>query len=88
MSNNKGLDIEELLNAMRKDGVDEKSLWNKMPEGTRNLIRRERSSSKAAVSRNKVDQLAARVVGALADAPDNATRRKALDKARRMLGTR
>lgn len=35
-----------------------------------------------------VDQLACKLVGVLADAPSQATRRKALEKARRMIGTR
>ena len=35
-----------------------------------------------------VDQLACRLVGVLADAPTQETRRKALGKARRMLGVR
>ena len=35
-----------------------------------------------------VDQLACRLVGVLADAPTQETRRKALEKARRMLGVR
>ena len=35
-----------------------------------------------------VDQLACKLVGILADAPTQATRRKALEKARRMLGIR
>lgn len=35
-----------------------------------------------------VDQLACRLVGVLAEAPTQETRRKALEKARRMLGVR
>ena len=35
-----------------------------------------------------VDQLALRVLGVLADAPSQEVRRKALEKARRMLGRR
>ena len=35
-----------------------------------------------------VDQLALRVLGVLADAPSQTIRRKALEKARRMLGRR
>ena len=35
-----------------------------------------------------VNQLACRLVGVLADAPTQETRRKALEKARRMLGVR
>jgi len=45
---------------------------------------REARSAQAAL----VDQLALKVLGVLADAPSQEVRRKALEKARRMLGRR
>lgn len=40
------------------------------------------------VDQGEVDRLAMRVVGVLADASSQAARRRALEKARRMVGTR
>jgi len=42
----------------------------------------------AAEERQQVDQLALKVLGVLADAPSQEVRRKALEKARRMISTR
>lgn len=52
--------------------------------GLREALRKTR----APVDPGEIDRLALKILGVLADATNNETRRRALEKARRMVGTR
>jgi len=43
---------------------------------------------KGSLYKEQIDSYAMKIVGLVADAPNNNVRRKAVDKARRMIGTR